>query len=230
MTNEKLTETIRLNNLTKQIINPLIEQVYYKDDDANKTLRDTLTIKSQDSTVAIVQKMLLFFMGCNKLSQDVEEHLLVNKAIEQKSEDRVIVEIKVRSDKRFYQDHKGKVRATGYLKFRIPNIDLNYVSKNKHFFRELQIVSGKQSVIYTLTDGHQLKLRTIDLNEGHRLMNYLLKAVDPSKTYGKSEEHSYIGAAPKDSGTSPLYGETLHCYKVVYVDALTGKSNGAKLY
>jgi hypothetical protein len=230
MTNEKLTETIRLNNLTKQIINPLIEQVYYKDDDGNKVLRETLTIKTQDSTVAIVQKMLLFFMGCNKLSQDVEEHLLVNKAIEEKSQDRVIVEVKLRANKRFYTDKKGKVRATGYLKFRIPNIDLDYINKNVHFFSELSIVSGNQSVIYTLTDGHQLKLRTIDLNEGHRLMNYLLKAVDPSKQYGKSEEHSYIGRSPKDSGTSPLYGEELRCYKVVYVDAVTGKSTGAKLY
>jgi hypothetical protein len=85
-------------------------------------------------------------------------------------------------------------------------------------------------VIYTMTDGHQLKLRTIDLNEGHRLMNYLLKAVDPKKKYGSSEEHSYVGRSPKDSGKSPLYGETLRCYKVVYVDALTGKSTGAKLY
>jgi hypothetical protein len=230
MTNERLTETIRLNNLTKHIINPLVAQVYYRDDDNDKTLRETLTIKSQDSTVSMVQKMLLFFLGCNKLSQDVEEHLLVNKAIEEKSEDRIIVEIKVRSNKRYYEDQHGKVRATGYLKFRIPNIDLNYLSKNERFFSELYIVSGTQSVIYTLTDGHQLKLRTIDLTEGHRLMNYLLKAVDPSKKYGKSEEHSYIGRSPKDSGKSPLYGETLRCYKVVYVDALTGKSTGAKLY
>lgn len=230
MTNAKLTETIRLNNLTKQIINPLIQQVYYKDDDANKVLRETLTISSTDSTVSIVQKMLVFFMGCNKLSQDVEEHLLVNKAIEQKSQDRVIVEVKIRSDKRFYTDKDGKVRATGYLKFRIPNIDLDYISKNADFFRELYIVSGKQSLIYTLTDGHQLKLKTIDIKEGHRLMNYLLKAVDRTKLYGKSEEHSYIAAAPRDSGTSPLYGETLRCYKVVYVDALTGKCNGSKLY
>lgn len=230
MTNERLTETVRLNNLTKHIINPLVAQVYYRDDENDKTLRETLTIKSQDSTVSMVQKMLLFFMGCNKLSPDVEEHLLVNQAIEEKSRDRVIVEIKVRCDKRFYQDKDGKIKTTGYMKFRIPNIDLNYVSKNEQFFRELYIVSGNQSILYTLTDGHQLKLRTIDVNEGHRLMNYLLKAVDPSKKYGSSEDHSYIGRSPKDSGKSPVYGETLRCYKAVYVDAITGKSTGAKLY
>jgi hypothetical protein len=230
MTNERLTETTRLNNLTKHIINPLVAQVYYRDDEADRTLRETLTIKSQDSTVSMVQKMLLFFMGCNKLSQDIEEHLLVNKAIEEKSADRIIVEVKLKCDKRFYQDANGKIKTTGYTHIRIPNVDLNYVSKDERFFSELSIVSGNQSVIYTLTDGHQLKLRTIDLTEGHRLMNYLLKAVDPTKTYGKSEEHSYIGRSPKDSGKSPLYGETLRCYKVVYVDALTGKSTGAKLY
>jgi hypothetical protein len=224
MTNERLTETTRLNNLTKHIINPLVAQVYYRDDETDKT------IKSQDSTVSMVQKMLLFFLGCNKLSQDVEEHLIVNKAIESKSQDRVIVEVKLKCDKRFYQDTNGKVKTTGYTHIRIPNIDLNYVTNHSTFFSELHIASGNQSVIYTLTDGHQLKLRTIDVTEGHRLMNYLLKAVDPSKKYGKSEEHSYIGRAPKDSGKSPMYGETLRCYKVVYVDALTGKSTGAKLY
>jgi hypothetical protein len=165
-----------------------------------------------------------------KLSQDVEEHLLVNHAIEEKSRDRVIVEIKVRCDKRFYEDKDGKIKTTGYMKFRIPNIDLNYVSKHERFFSELSMVYGNQSVLYTLTDGHQLKIRTIDVNEGHRLMNYLLKAVDPNKKYGSSEEHSYIGRSPKDSGKSPLYGEKLQCYKVVYVDAVTGKSTGAKLY
>lgn len=230
MTNERLTETIRLNNLTKHIINPLISQVYYRDDDNDRTLRETLTIKSQDSTVSIVQKMILFFMGCNKLSQDTEEHLLVNAAIEEKSKDRVIVEIKVKCDKRFYEDKDGRVKTTGYMKFRIPNIDLDYVSNHKDFFSDLHITYGNQTILYTLTDGHQLKLRTIDIESGHRLMNYLLKAVDPSKKYGKSEEHSYIGRSPKDSGKSPLYGETLRCYKVVYVDALTGKSTGAKLY
>jgi hypothetical protein len=228
--NDKLTETTRLNNLTKQIINPLVEQVYYKDDEANKLLRETLVIKSNDSSVAIVQKMLLFFMGCNKLSQDVEEHLIISKAMEEKSQSRVIVEVRINCSKRFYQDATGRIKTTGFLRFRIPNLDLNYIEQHPHFFSDLHIVSGNQSLIYTLTDGHQLKLKTIDVDEGHRLMNYLLKAVDPSKKYGKSEDHSYIGRAPKDSGKSPLHGETLRCYKVVYVDALTGKPTGAKLY
>lgn len=229
-TNERLTKTVRLNNLTASIQNPLVNTVYYRDTEADKVLRETLRIDSNDSSIQIVQKLLIFYLGCDKLSTEIEEHLIVSKAIEEKNTERIIVEVKLKDAIRYYKDKQGKMQQTGYRDFRIPNLSLDYVNSNPQFFPDMYLKIGSQKIIYTLTDGHQIKINAFDLAEGHRLVNYILQGIEPSKKFGASERHSYVGKPPDDSGKSPLYGQTVRCYKVVYVDAITGKSTGAKLY
>lgn len=228
--NERLTRTVRLNNLSASIHNPLVEQVYYRDTEADKILRETLRIEKYDSSVSILHKLLVFYLSCDKLSTQVEEHLIVSKAIEEKSSERILVSVKLKCGKRYYTDKNGVIKKTGYRDFDIPNLDLEYVNQNPYFFPDLKLRVGSQLMLYTLTDGHQIKINAYSTEEGHRVINYILQGVDKSKQYGTSEQHSYEGKRPKDGGKSPLHGEIVTCYRVVYLDASTGKSTGAKLY
>ena len=213
-----------------KIQNPLVQQVYSRDDEVNHLLRETLTIELNDSTVTIVQKLLVFYLACDKLSTTVEEYLLVNNPTVEKSPDRIRISIKFKCDKRFYQDETGRIIKTGYRQFEVPNLSLDYVNKNPDYFPSLAWKIGSQKIIYTMKDGHQIKFHGYNVDLSHKLMNAILKAVEPSLKLGTSEEHSYLGNPPKDIKKSPLHGETVKCYKVTFVDVVTGKSTGSKLY
>ncbi len=228
--NDRLTKTVRLNNLAAQIMNPLVNQVYYRGTEADNVLRDTLLIEKGDSAVAIGNKLLIFFLGCNKLSTEVEERVIVSKAIEAKSLERAIVEVKLKCGKRYYRDENGVSRQTGYAHFRIPNLSLDYIGKNPNYFSELTYRKGSQKAIYTLTDGSQLKVFAWDKEEADRHIDYLLKAVEPDKKYGSSAKHSSYTDIPLDIEKSPTHGETFTCYKAVFIDPITGKKVGSKLY
>lgn len=219
MDNERLTNLTRLNNLSAKIHNKIIKDVYPEDSEGAGILRETLSIDPTDSSLMIIQKMLTFYLGCDKLSNEVEERVLVNKTIQDKNPERIIVEIKVKAAKR-YKDGK----QTGYSKFRIPNVNLEFLDKNPKYFESMSFLLGTHYALYTLKDGHQLKIPAQTMDEAHKICNYALQAVKPAMRYGTSEEHSKPSYPPKDAPKSPLDGEAVKVYKVLIVDPNTGKA------
>jgi hypothetical protein len=223
MINQRLNDLTRLNNLSMKIHNKVILDAYPESTEAATILKETLSITANDSSIAIIQKMLTFYLGCDKLSPEFDERVLVNKAVADKASDRIIVEIRVRANKRY---KNGK--QTGYRDWRIPNISLKYLEDNPKYFAEMTYKHGTTSALYVLKDGHQLKIMADSLTEAHRITNYVLRAIEPALIYGDSESHSKPVIPPKDAAKSPIDGEPMKVYKVVAVDPNTGKPIGAQ--
>jgi hypothetical protein len=209
--NEALSETQAQINLAARLLNAEVAEAYGKrTDDAGVRLKELLTIKEgKDTTVVATLKILNFYLCAGRLPGEAPPQELFGLA--QRSYDVIVGQVRLKCDKKLVA---GK--PCGYYRLNIPHFLPDRWEEVRDYHQEF----GNLKVIYAFADKRQLKVSVSTEKEGHRAINHLLKAVDPSRLLGTAEDHCYTGRLPKNSKPHRLTGLTLKANRVrtIYPD------------
>lgn len=209
--NESLTYTQAQINLAARLLNAEVEEAYGKrKDEAGMKLKERLTInESKDTTGIVMLKILNFYLCAGRLPGEAPPQDLFGLA--QRSYDVIVGQIRLRCEKKLIA---GK--PCGYYRLNIPH----FLPEKWEEVRDYHQEFGNLKVIYGFADKRQLKVSVSTEKEGHRAINHLLRAVNPSLLLGTAEEHCYTGRLPKNSKPHRLSGLTLKANRVrtIYPD------------
>jgi hypothetical protein len=201
MLNLTLTETQALLNLTALTLNAEIAEAYSGDSEASKELRRILTIDPKKETVQTALLKMLNFHFNHGLPSD--QPAADGSRIYGRATGIIQGEVRVRPPKK-----RINGVPTGYYQTVIPH----FLPDKWVELRDYTQTWGEVRMIYAFESKRQIKVNVRDEKEGHRVINHLLRTVDPSYYLGKSEHHSYRGFVPPDK-------------KKLVVSGLTGKAN-----
>jgi hypothetical protein len=201
MLNSHLTDTQALLNLTAQALNAEIAEAYSGDSKAARELRRILTMDPKKETVHTALLKMLNFHFNHGLPSD--QPAADGSRIYGRATGIIQGEVRIRPPKKRINNIQ-----TGYYQIVVPH----FLPDKWPELREYTHTWGEVKMIYAFSSKRQIKVNVKDENEGHRVINHLLKAVDPAYHQGKSERHSYKGFTPPDK-------------EKLVVSGLTGKAN-----
>jgi hypothetical protein len=199
--NLTLTETQALLNLTALTLNAEITEAYYGNSEAAKELRRILTIDPKKETVQTALLKMLNFHFNHGLPSD--QSAADGSRIYGRATNIIQAEVRIKPGRK----RVNGVRL-GYYQIVVPH----FLPDKWPELRGYTHTWGELTMIYAFQSKRQIKINVKDEGEGHRIINQLLKTVDPAYHLGKSEKHSYKGFAAPDKDR-------------LVVSGLTGKAN-----
>lgn len=208
MTNEILTETQALLNLTERSFNSVLVEAYgNKKDPASKKLLETLRMRPGKETVPnAILKVLNFYL----INGRAESPAVLDKnyGLVARSYDVLVGQIRLKSDKKLIEGS-----PVGYSYLHIPH----FLPEKWEVLAGYHQKMGNVIMIYPFADGRQIKVFVSSVGEGQRAIEHLLKAVDPSKLLGTAKRHCYKGAKAEDAKAHRLTGLDLKVNKVTVI-------------
>ncbi len=194
--NENLTDLQSLLNLAAHAVNAEIAEAYNSSAGSAAELKRILTINPGKDTVQnALLKMMTFYFGCDRVPTEhpkPDEPLFYRRAT-----DIIVGEVRIKPPKK-----RVNGSPVGYYQIRVPH----FLPDKWDLLREYTHAWGSVTLVYTFQSNRQIKVKAKDEKEGHRMINHLLRAVDPAFTMGTSESHSYEGKPAKDKKPPKLNG------------------------
>lgn len=226
--NDRRTSIEALINISRKIFNEQLKLTYdgrvnrsQEEVDRDKQLKDILLVGDRDTVPEVTLKLLTFYLLGNKIPSVIEEYIAVNKKYVNKDPDMVWGKLCVKG-----KGIIGDRAKSAYKYIQIKNIDRDKITLLSSFNFKI----GSVLIMYTLKDGSQIKLNCSTQKEGHKAINELLKVIKVDLLQGTSEEHSYIGTVPSDSGKLKLDGLTLEAISLQLHDRNGLIPNGKILF
>lgn len=194
--NNNLTDLQSLLNLAAQAVNIEIAEAYQGNAGNAAELRRILTLDPKKETAqSALLKMMTFYFGCDRVP--TEQAKDEGSRIYGRAKNIIVGEVRIKPPKK-----RVNGSPTGYYQVRIPH----FLPDKWNELREYTHAWGGTALIYSFQSKRQIKVYAASEKEGHRMINHLLKAVDPAVQMGTSERHSYKGHLAEDKEPPKLTG------------------------
>jgi hypothetical protein len=210
MTNELLSEQQGLINFAIKFHNAKVMEAYgHKKDEESQRILSLMLLTDKDSLIVSLYKMNNFYNVADRSTREYIDY--PGQSIVKRSRAVILGEVRLSSAKKYVN---GK--PIGTYRIKIPHFKEELFASVRDYHQEF----GNTRMIYAFEDKKQLKVNVISETEGYRVLNHLLKAVDPKKKLGTAEEHAYKGNMPPDAEPHKLTGLTLtaKAVRVLYPD------------
>jgi hypothetical protein len=205
LANDRLTKLKSRVAVEAKLFNAKVSEAYgHRQDPTGKTLLSALVIDENDSTLDRVEKMMIFFLVCERLPLTATGLITEGSGIG-RSIDVTTAQVRIKSPKK-YADKK----AIGYYYVRVPHA----VETAWETLRGYRQTYGKITALYVFADKRQIKINVKDEKEGHRCINHLLKVVDPKRLIGTSEKHTHFSHPPPDKKPPRIDGLTAEANQI----------------
>jgi hypothetical protein len=210
MTNELLSEQQGLINFAIKFHNAKVMEAYgHKKDEESQKIISLMLLTEKDSLVVSLYKMNNFYNVADRATREYIDY--PGQSIVKRSPAGIIGEVRLVGTKKHVN---GK--PVGSYRVKIPHFKEELVASVRDYHQEF----GNVRMLYVFADKKQLKVNVSTEKEGWRVLNHLLKAVDPAKKLGTAEEHAYKGNMPPDAEPHKLTGLTMtaKAIRVIYPD------------
>jgi hypothetical protein len=200
--NANLTNQTALINLSARNLNADVAEAYgQRSDETGQRLMELLTVRpEQDNAINVLLKMMNFYFGCNRVpSESLAADSFDQTGRALRTNDVIVGEVRLKLDKKLINGS-----PTGYYRVNIPHFLPDKIDEIRGYHHEF----GSITVLYTFSDKRQIKVFVSNEAEGFRVINHLLKAVNPKFLLGTAEQHAYVAHAPKTRKPHRLTGMT----------------------
>jgi hypothetical protein len=194
MANDNLEHLQGMVNLFSAEYNRQVAEAYQG---KSEKVKNQVLARSQDTPIMLLLKAFYFYLVADRLPSVVPP--TADGRLHRRMAHIIVGEVRLKSDKK-----RVNGRVPGYYQLHIPHMHPDRWEKLRGYTHTW----GNLTMVYAFDSQRQIKINVKDEATGHKAMNHLLQAVDPSCLLGSSEQHSYVGRPAKDKAPFRLAGQT----------------------